>query len=56
MANYKDIQIFIFIFKISQNMIERCTIKKKMKKKKYRDLKIFPSDIIWIFKNILKFK
>ena len=42
---YKDIQkkkSFLF-FKFSQNKIERCTNKKKMKNKKYRNLKIFLS-------------
>ena len=37
-------------------MIEGWTNKKKMKNKKYRNLKIYPSDIIKIFKNIVKFK
>ena len=35
-------------------MIERCTIKKKIKNKKYRNLKIFSSDILLIFRNIVK--
>ena len=33
-------------------MIERCMNKKKMKNKKYRNLKIILYDIIKIFKNI----
>ena len=37
---------FLAFFKISPNMIERCTNKKKIKNKKYRNLKIFSSDII----------
>ena len=36
-------------------MIEIYKNMKKMKNKKYRNLKIFPSDIIQIFKNIVKF-
>ena len=36
---------FFLFFQISQNMIERCT-KKKMKNKKYRNIKIFSSDNI----------
>ena len=35
-------------------MIERCLNKKKMKNKKYRNLKIFLSDNIQIFKNNVK--
>ena len=35
-------------------MIERCTNKKKMKNKKYRNLKIFSSDITKFLKNTLK--
>ena len=46
-ANNKDTQkMFNFIFKISRNNFERCMNKKKMKNEKYRNLKIFPSDII----------
>ena len=40
---------YIF-FKISQNMIERCTNRKKRKNKKYRNVKIFASAIIELFK------
>ena len=35
--------VIFVLFKSSQNMIERCTNNKKMKNKKYRKLKIFPS-------------
>ena len=34
-------------------MIERCTNKKKMKLKNYRNVKIFTSAIIKLFKNIV---
>ena len=44
--SFKNSSFLCNIFKISRNMIERRTNKKKMKKKKYRNLKIFPSDII----------
>ena len=39
----------IFFFKISRNMIEICTNKKKMENKKYRNVKIFTSAIILLF-------
>ena len=45
-AYCKDITKKIFFFKIRGNMIKRCTNKKKMKNKKYRNVKIFSSDII----------
>ena len=51
-AYYKDIKKNSF--KISWNMIERCTNKKKMKNKKYRSRQIFSSDIIKIFYSIVK--
>ena len=35
-------------------MIERCTNKKKMKNKKYRNVKLFSSDTIQIFKEYCK--
>ena len=37
-------------------MIERCMNKKKMKNKKYRKVKIFTSDIIYLFKEYCKKK
>jgi len=44
-----------FFFKISNN-IERSMNKKKMKNKKYRNVKIFSSDIIKIFKEYFQNK
>ena len=38
--NCKDVRKKFYFFKISRNMIKRCT------NKKYRNIKIFPSDII----------
>ena len=48
--NCKDVRKKIYFFKISRNMIERCTNMKKMKNKKYRKVKMFTSDIISLFK------
>ena len=42
-------------FKISRYMIERCMKDEQEEKKKYRNNKIFSSDIIEIFKSIVKF-